>query len=422
VKKQLNDAGFQQLKETEVWSLQPKGRYYFTRNQSTIAAFVLGGHWQAGNGASLIGAHTDSCNLQIKPNPLSKSVGYNQLNVAPYGGGLWTTWFDRDLGLAGRVIVKEGERYQGRLLHINRPLLRIPTLAVHLDRDSGNKLEFNKQDQLLPILSTTVMSELGGQENAERVLLDLISKELNVSVEDIREYEIQLCDTQKATIGGVFNEFIFSGRLDNLGMSFCAVQSLLEYLKDDKNIENEKNVLGITLFDHEEVGSDSAQGAGGPIMSEIFRRLNPPSLVEPSIRKSLLVSADMAHAIHPNYPSKHERQHKPQLHKGTVIKTNVNQRYATNSETGFILREIARRNDIPVQEFVVRNDVLCGSTIGPILASGVGIRTVDIGNPQLSMHSIRETCGTADVSHAIHLLTKFFEEFTLLDESTSIDE
>jgi len=366
----------------------------------------------------LVGAHTDSPHLELKPVPVSKSEEYNQLSVQTYGGGLWTTWFDRDLGLAGRVIVKNGDRFEGRLVRVDRPILRIPTLAVHLDRESGNKLEFNKQDHLVPIFSTS-HSQSG--DNQQNQLNELLAKELGVKVEDIREYEIHLCDTQKSVIGGLNNEFVFSGRLDNLHMSFCAVHSLLEYLKEPERINKEKNVVGICLFDHEEIGSDSPQGAGGPIMNEIFRRLNGPQLVEKSIRKSFLVSADMAHAVHPHYSAKHEKSHKPQMQKGTVIKTNANQRYATNSETGFILREIARRNNIPTQEFVVRNDHVCGSTIGPILASHVGIRTVDIGNPQLSMHSIREICGTADITHGINLLTRYFSEFTALDESTTID-
>lgn len=209
----------------------------------------------------------------------------------------------------------ERSRYEGRLVRIDKPILRIPTLAVHLDRESGNKLEFNKQDQLTPIFSTGYML---GENTEEKILKEILAKELKVDSEDIREYEIHLCDTQKAVIGGLLNEFIFSGRLDNLHMSFCALHSLLEYSKDTAAIEQEKNVIGIALFDHEEIGSDSPQGAGGPIMNEIFRRLNGPALVEQSIRKSFLVSADMAHAVHPNYASKHENKHKPELHKGTV--------------------------------------------------------------------------------------------------------
>ncbi|PRP75491.1 hypothetical protein PROFUN_10669 [Planoprotostelium fungivorum] len=420
-KKHLLEAGFTHLKEKDAWDLKPNGKYFFTRNQSTISAFILGGKWTTGNGVLLVGAHTDSPNLQVKPNAHSKNEGYLQLNVSTYGGGLWTTWFDRDLGLAGRVIVKDGDKYEGRLVRIDRPILRIPTLAVHLDRESSNKLEFNKQDQLIPILSTAIMSELNQEYNENTVLVELIAKEMGVAAENIKDFEIHLYDTQKSTIGGLFNEFIFSARLDNLCMSFCSLQSLLEYSKNSSAISNEKNVVGITLFDHEECGSDSAQGAGSPMVNELFRRLNPPHLVEQSVRRSFLISADMAHAVHPNYATKHEKNHKPQMHHGVVIKTNNNQRYATNSETGFLLKEIARRNNIPTQDFVVRNDVMCGSTIGPIIASGVGIRTVDIGNPQLSMHSIRETCGTADLTHAVGLLGKYFEEFTALDETVTID-
>jgi len=305
-------------------------------------------------------------------------------------------------------------------VRIDRPILRIPTLAVHLDRDSGNKLEFNKQEQLVPILSTAIMRELNKEHKETNVVVEMVAKELGVDISDVKDFELHLYDTHKSIIGGLYNEFVFSARLDNLCMSFCALQSLLDYSKETEKLSAEKNVVGIALFDHEEVGSDSAQGAGGPIMNELFKRLNG-QFVEQSIRKSFLVSADMAHAVHPNYAGKHEKSHKPQIHRGVVIKTNINQRYATNSETSFILKEIARRNNVPTQDFVVRNDVMCGSTIGPILASSVGIRTVDIGNPQLSMHSIRETCGTSDITHAVKLLTHFFAEFTELDESLTID-
>jgi len=299
--------------------------------------------------------------------------------------------------------------------------LRIPTLAVHLDRDSGNKLEFNKQDQLMPIFATTLKTTFEKDDQGRRnVLRTLLATELKCLAGDIVDFELCLYDTQKSTIGGVFNEFIFSPRLDNLMMSFVALTSVLESLKDN-NLAQEKNVRAIALFDHEEVGSDSTHGAGSPIMNELVKRLSTPDLFEIAIRKSFLVSADMAHAVHPNYASKHDSNHKPAIHKGVVIKNNSNQRYATNLETGFFLRQIAQRNNIPIQEFVVRNDTLCGSTIGPIIASHTGIRTVDIGNPQLSMHSIRETCGTSDVTHAVNLLSSFFQQFTALDEATKTD-
>jgi len=228
-------------------------------------------------------------------------------------------------------------------------------------------------------------------------------------------------DTQKATIGGAFNEWIFSPRLDNLNMSFCALTALIEASKDH-SIADEKNIVGIALFDHEEVGSESAHGAASPIVNELVKRVTrSEELVEIALRKSFLISADMAHGVHPNYREKHDPNHKPSIHGGVVIKQNCNQRYATNSASALPLREIAKRHNIPIQDFVTRNDSPCGTTIGPIISAHTGIRTVDVGNPQLSMHSIRETCGVADLTHAITLFKAFFLEFTALDEQIKVD-
>jgi len=397
------------------------GKYYFTRNQSTICAFAVGGEYKQGNGFVMIGAHTDSPNLKIKPKFSAEAEGYLQVQIEPYGGGLWTTWFDRDLTIAGRVIVKEGDKYQSKLLRVERPLLRIPTLAVHLDRESGNKLEFNKQTNLFPILATSIQASLNDSTDSQSVISKLVASELKCKVEDIRELELSVVDSQKSVIGGVFNEFIFSPRLDNLMMSFCSIMALIEATKDDSILKKEKNVWNTFLFDNEEVGSQTSHGAASPMVNELVKRVTrSPELFEIAIRKSFLVSADMAHAVHPNYREKHDPQHKPQMHKGLVIKHNANQRYATTAQTAFFLREIAARHKLQLQDFVVRNDSLCGSTIGPIIAGNTGIRTVDVGNSQLSMHSIRETCATSDVANAIDLLKFVFQEFTELDEKLEI--
>lgn len=419
--KLLDEGGFLKISENEQWNLQPNGKYYYTRNQSTLVAFCVGGQYKPGNGFNIVGTHTDSPSLRLKPNYVVKKEGYLQVEIEPYGGGLWTTWFDRDLTIAGRVVVKKGSNFESQLIHVDRPIMRIPTLAIHLDRESGNKLEFNKQTQLVPILST-IKSTLDEGTSNGTVIGDLLSQELKCDVNDIRDFELCVCDTQKAVIGGLHNEFIFSPRLDNLMMSFCGLMGLIEASKDVQGLEKESNVLSIVLFDHEEVGSESAHGAASPIVNELVKRItNSSQLIEIAIRKSFLVSADMAHAVHPNYDSKHDPNHKPQFHKGVVIKQNVNQRYATNSITSFLLKEIAARNNIPLQSFVVRNDSLCGSTIGPIISSHTGIRTIDIGNPQLSMHSIREMCGTADVTHAINLLRSFYLQFSSLDTTLKVD-
>lgn len=237
---------------------------------------------------------------------------------------------------------------------------------------------------------------------------------------------MQACDTQPSIIAGAAKEFIFSGRLDNLCMSFCSLQALIDATSSESSLEDETGVRMVSLFDHEEVGSDSAQGAGSPAMLDALSRItsffsSDVKVLEKAIQKSFLVSADMAHALHPNYMDKHEENHQPKLHGGLVIKHNANQRYATNSITSFIFREIAMKHNLPIQDFVVRNDMPCGSTIGPILASGTGIRTVDVGAPQLSMHSIREMCAVDDVKHSYEHFKAFFLEFSHLDSKIVVD-
>ncbi|CAI5525871.1 unnamed protein product, partial [Closterium sp. Naga37s-1] len=272
-------------------------------------------------------------------------------------------------------------------------------------------------------------------EVAERhhpLLLQLLASELGCSPASIADFDLQLCDTHPSAIAGALNEFVFSGRLDNLASSFAALQALLAAGESESESEEaEGGVSMVLLFDNEECGSDSAQGAGSPLLLDAIRRVNAatgtaaasPSegVVERSLQKSFVVSADMAHCHHPNYPERHEELHQPKMHKGLVIKHNANQRYATTAVTAALFRELATCHGIPVQDFVVRNDTGCGSTIGPILASGAGIRTVDVGAPQLSMHSIREMCGTDDIGHMVNHFTAFFKDFPSLDARLTVD-
>ncbi|XP_047311542.1 probable aspartyl aminopeptidase [Impatiens glandulifera] len=432
-KKLLKSVGYEQISEKEEWSLQTGNKYFFTRNHSTIVAFEIGKKFIARNGFKIIGAHTDSPCLKLKP--LSKVLkgGYLEVGVQTYGGGLWHTWFDRDLTIAGRVILKVGDgsnSYVQKLVRINEPIMRIPTLAIHLDRSVNEGFQVNTQTHLLPVLATLVKAELNkmvctnglteqkkpdekpnsSTPNHHPLLLQLLSEQLGCEPGDICDFELQACDTQPSVIAGAAKEFIFSGRLDNLCMSFCSLKALIDATG---SLEDETGVRMVALFDHEEVGSDSAQGAGSPLLYDAMSRItssfsSDSQLLEIALQRSFLVSADMAHAIHPNYMDKHEENHQPKIHGGLVIKHNSNQRYATNLMSSFLFREIATKHNLPVQDFVVRNDMSCGSTIGPILASGTGILTVDVGAPQLSMHSIREMCGVDDVKHSYELFKAFF--------------
>ena len=487
-RKKLEAAGFQYIKERDPWSssLKPGGKYYLTRNGSTLVAFAIGEQWKAGGPIAMVGAHTDSPCLRIKPVSKKSADGFLQVGVETYGGGLWHTWFDRDLSIAGRVMVKTKEgNFESRLIKVDRPILRIPTLAIHLDRQET--FTPNKETHLFPIcgmiaaeLNRTGASEV--DKAAEEVdktkldadsyqplklvterhhpyIIDLIAEEAKCTPKDIQDFEIVLYDTQKSCLGGMNNEFIFSPRLDNLMMSYCATESIIASLADEDALEDDATIRLIALFDHEEIGSTTAQGADSNMLPSVIRRLSVinghasgseasydrmeeagSTAYEQTLATSFLISADMAHSVHPNYPAKYESSHRPEMNKGTVIKINANNRYATNSPGMVLLQECARRaksgsypsavntsvkkqdHGVPLQLFVVRNDSSCGSTIGPMLAAKLGARTLDLGNPQLSMHSIRETGGTFDVEYAINLFESFFGHYGELESKFLVDE
>ena len=409
----------------------------------------------------MVGAHTDSPCLHVKPVSKKGSVGFHQVGVEYYGGGLWHTWFDRDLSLAGRVHVREGENFVQKLVKVDRPLLRIPTLAIHLHRQSN--FDPNKETELFPIAGLAA-SELNkgaaeGSEEAKEdddfrplklmterhhpVMLDIIAAEAGCKAEDIVDFELSLYDTQKSCIGGLQDEFVFSPRLDNLGMTYCAVEGIISSTAEDASLNDDSTIRLIACFDHEEIGSTSAQGAQSNLLPAVLRRLSvlpgnkdavsdgsydrvsqdgeDSTAFEQTLSRSFLVSADMAHSVHPNYAAKHESSHQPLMNAGTVIKINANQRYATNSPGIVLVQECARVAGVPLQLFVVRNDSPCGSTIGPGLAASMGVRTLDLGNPQLSMHSIRETGGTEDIGFAIKLFKEFFNSYGKLEPRILVD-
>lgn len=361
-------------------------------------------------------------------------------------------------------------------------VLRIPNLAVHLDRQEP--FTFNKETQLFPIAGLVAAelkrqeglkgeTESGGDESTEKQktadgdnqefqplkamtqrhhshIVELISTEAGCEPDRVVDFEMLLYDTQKACIGGILNEFIFGARLDNLGMTFCATMGLIRSVADKSALEDETSIRLISLFDHEEIGSMSAQGANSSMLPHVVRRLSvlPSSsfsetdseksydkagdidlstAYEQSLACSFLLSADMAHSVNPNFSGKYEADHKPEMNKGPVIKINANVRYATSSPGIVLMEELARKagkggeDGVPLQLLVVRNDSPCGSTIGPMLSAKLGSRTLDLGNPQLSMHSIRETSGTMDVHHSIKLFTSFFHHYSALEKTILVD-
>ncbi|MDZ4194470.1 MAG: M18 family aminopeptidase [Pseudomonas sp.] len=394
----LEAAGYRHLDERATWHTEAGGRYYVTRNDSSIIAFKLGKRPAVDGGIRLVGAHTDSPCLRVKPNPELQRQGFFQLGVEVYGGALLAPWFDRDLSLAGRVTYRRDGKVESQLIDFYQPIAVIPNLAIHLNREANMGWAINAQNELPPILAQLASSETA---DFRALLAEQLAMEHDFNPDAVLDYELSFYDTQSAAIVGLNQDFIASARLDNLLSCYAGLQALID--------SSDEETCVLVCTDHEEVGSCSACGADGPFLEQVLRRVLPEGddFVR-SIQRSLLVSADNAHGVHPNYADKHDGNHGPKLNAGPVIKINSNQRYATNSETAGFFRHLCLENEVPVQSFVVRSDMACGSTIGPITASQLGVRTVDIGLPTFAMHSIRELAGSHDVDHLVKVLTAFY--------------
>ena len=346
------------------------------------------------NGIRIVGAHTDSPGLHIKPNPDYQSLKWQQLQVEVYGGPLLNSWLDRDLVIAGHVVLRDGTT---SLFSSPSPVARIPQLAIHLDREVNDKgLILNRHQHLTPVWS------IGKPSTSFAAWIALQN---SVSESQIASWSAQLVDAQNAQIFGLNNDFIASSRIDNQISCWAALSSLI-------NAPGEQPMM-VALFDHEEVGSQSSTGAGGPLLEHVLERITSASGSTrteflASLQKSHCVSADNAHAVHPNYTDRHELNNAPYVNDGVVVKTNVNQRYATSPSSLVPIVHAASTAGVHLQTFSSRNNIACGSTIGPITATRLGIETIDIGVPQLSMHSIREMCGTKDPVDLVALLSAYF--------------
>ena len=397
---QLQAAGFARLTDDEPWDIMTGGRYYLTRNDSSIVAFIAGSERSPAQGLRIVGAHTDSPCLMVKPTPEVQSQGLFQLGVQVYGGALLNPWFDRDLSLAGRVSYQSAAgQLRVALVDFRAAIATIPSLAIHLDREANNSREVNPQTAIVPILC-----QLEDQQKRDfrellrsRVLLEHPGSEIT----RVLDFELCFYDTQPAAVLGLEQEFIASARLDNLLSCFTGLQALLQS-------DGSMSAL-LICNDHEEVGSVSTAGAHGPLLASVLNRLAGDHTVYAGLaERSLIISIDNAHAIHPNFADRHDGNHGPWLNHGPVIKVNASQRYATNSETSGLFRLLATMEEVPVQSFVVRNDMACGSTIGPISAGVTGIRTLDVGVPTLAMHSIRELAGARDAWNLCRVLRRFY--------------
>jgi len=388
----LENAGFKRLNEEQRWDLVEGERYFVTRNDSSLIAFT----YPKRKDYTMVGCHTDSPNLKLKPDAVIKEHGVVKFGVESYGGLLLNPWFDRDLSLAGRVsYLNSKDEIKHVLIDVKKAIAIIPSLAIHLDDKANKDRTINKQTDICPILTT----------DDDFDFKDFISWQLEKDdIRDVKEIyasELSFYDTQKASFVGLRDDFIASARLDNLLSCYVGLLSIC-------SIDADTPML-LVANDHEEVGSASTSGASGSFLENTLRRMYKDyNDYMNMIRTSILISADNAHAIHPNYPSKFDKEHSPYINKGSVIKINANQRYASNSITISKFMDIASKQDEPYQQFVTRSDMGCGSTIGPIIATRLGIETLDVGLPTYAMHSIREVCGSDDA----HSLYKIILGFT----------
>jgi aspartyl aminopeptidase len=396
----FDNAGFIKLHEEQKWELEKGKKYYVTRNDSSIIAFTF----PENRNYTMVGSHTDSPNLKLKPKPVIKEHGVVKFGVEPYGGLLLNPWFDRDLSLAGRVSYLNSKNIiNDALINVEKPIAIIPSLAIHLDDKANKERTINQQTDICPILTTNAdfTKETVGFEFDEFLKWQL-SKIGILDIKELYANELSFYDTQKASYVGLNDDFIASARLDNLLSCYVGMLSIC-------TIDDEKPMLFIAS-DHEEVGSESTSGAGGSFLENTLKRMYPDyEEYMNMISTSIMISADNAHAIHPNYSDKHDKNHAPHVNKGSVIKVNANQRYASNSKTISRFMNIAKRFNEPYQEFVTRSDMGCGSTIGPITATRLGIETLDVGMPTFAMHSIRELCGSDD-AHSLYKIILGFSE------------
>lgn len=403
LKDMLNKVGFKELKEEDKWNLQKEGKYYVSKNDSALIAFKIGRGKIQDHGFKLIGAHTDSPTFRIKPNPeIISENAYVKLNTEAYGGAILSTWFDRPLAIAGRVVLRSNNPLEPKiqLVNIKKPIVVIPNLAIHMNRNVNSGVEINKQKDTLPLLSL-----VNETLEKDKYLLNTVAEELKVTPEEIIDFDLFLYEYEKGTVMGLNNEFISCGRLDDLSMVHGATKALIS-----SKGSMATNVM--VAFDNEEVGSSTKQGADSDLLANLLERIvislgGGREEFFRALAKSFIISADLAHAVHPNMGEKHDPVNRPVINKGPVIKINANQKYTSDGDSTAVYEEVCRRAGVPVQKFVNRSDAAGGSTIGPISSTHLNIRSVDMGTPILAMHSIRELGGVIDHGYVI----KSFEEF-----------
>ena len=402
-KQQLLAQGFSSLSEADSWQLKAGAKYFVTRNDASIIAFTLGSEDLVESGFRIVGAHTDSPGLRLKPQAAFGGDGLVRIGVEVYGGPILATFTDRDLSIAGRVMVRTASGHETKLVKFEDALMRLPNLAIHMNREVNDKgLKLDKQKEL-PL----IFGESASGFEADQQFLAHIAKALKVEVHHILSFELNVFDTQKGAFWGAEQAYIANSQLDNLASCHAALTAMLAS-------HNSATTNICALFDHEEVGSESASGASGSFLNDTINRIaNATGLNaednQRALAQSFFVSADMAHAYHPNHPGAYEPCHHVMVNHGPVIKTNANQRYSTNADTAARFMTLCEKANVPFQQYAHRTDLGCGSTIGPIVAAQLGIASVDVGAPMWAMHSVRESAGVLDHSYMVAVLSALYQ-------------
>ncbi|KAJ5524624.1 Vacuolar aminopeptidase 1 [Penicillium frequentans] len=435
--KQLEQHGYKKLSERAVWTSELKrgGKFYVTRNSSSLLAFNIGKEYESGNGMAIVAGHVDALTAKLKPvSKLPNKAGYEQLAVAPYAGALGPTWWDRDLGIGGRVLIKNPEtgKIENKLVKLDWPIARIPTLAPHFGSPANGP--FNQETQMVPIIGVD-NSDLFETSSAPSInikagtfaatqpekLVKVIANEIGVTdYSSILEWELELFDIQPAQFGGLEKELIFAGRIDDKLCCYAAQEGLLA--TDDNKSPGIVKMVG--MFDDEEIGSLLRQGAKSNFMGSVMERIAEafagqtygPNVLSQTVANSFLVSSDVSHAVNPNFLNVYLENHSPRLNVGVAVSTDSNGHMTTDSVSSGMLKEIASRCDSKLQLFQIRNDSRSGGTIGPMTSAQIGMRAIDCGIVQLSMHSIRATTGRQDPGLGVKLFKGVFDHFEEVDK------
>lgn len=435
--KQLEEHGYKHLSERAVWTSELKrgGKFYTSRNGSSLIAFNIGSKYESGNGVAIVAGHVDALTAKLKPvSKLPNKAGFQQLGVAPYAGGLGTTWWDRDLGIGGRVLVRDPEtgKVETKLVKLDWPIARIPTLAPHFGSPANGP--FNQETQMVPVIGVD-NSDLFGSAKTEssdvkfgtftstqpEKLVKIISKELGITdYSTIVNWELELFDTQPAQLGGLEKDMIFAGRIDDKLCCYAAQEALIA--SSDSTSPGTVKMVG--MFDDEEIGSLLRQGARSNFMNSVIERIAEafakdnygPNLLSQTVANSFLVSSDVIHAVNPNFLNVYLENHTPRLNVGVTVSADSNGHMTTDSVSEGILRRVAERCGSTLQVFQIRNDSRSGGTIGPMTSAQIGMRAIDCGIPQLSMHSIRATTGSLDPGLGVKLFKGFFDHYEEVDK------